>query len=281
MGARHVTFSRIRNRFSPTPTHPLFLRTASRAPRTLAACLSGHRLSPATAPPIHADLTQSEAQGDADATFCPCHPPPPPPPPPCRSRLRQDVFLGEWGIQNELKPKISQTAESPSLLDSLLPSQLLLPPPLLLLLDRRSSVVNLFLTNREGLTWPTPRLQNVEMQMHKSSLVISNLLLSQWHRRRLNPLSLTHSPLSFLEGCLVSPSSIASRFEPRRGVTLRSAFPTIWGANRAQASSTNGESRVNDIRRVFSGPAVDSLACFFPPLPRNEDRNRIKTKLDV
>lgn len=51
------------------PRHPLsfffffFLRTASRAPRTLAACLSGHRLSPATAPPIHADLTQSEAQG--------------------------------------------------------------------------------------------------------------------------------------------------------------------------------------------------------------------------
>lgn len=38
-----------------------------------AACLSGHRLSPATAPPTRADLTQSEAQGAADATFChPC-----------------------------------------------------------------------------------------------------------------------------------------------------------------------------------------------------------------
>lgn len=58
--------------FTNTPLrHPLFLRTASRAPRTLAACLSGHRLSPAIAPLIHADLTQSEAQGAADATFCP------------------------------------------------------------------------------------------------------------------------------------------------------------------------------------------------------------------
>lgn len=60
------------------------------------------------------------------------------------------------------------------------------------------------------------------------------------------------------------------------------SFPTIWAngwqhANGAQASATNDdESRLNDIRRVFSGPAVDSLACFFFP-PHLSRASRLQT----
>lgn len=198
MGARHVTFSRIRNRFSPThtPATPFpsssssFLRTASRAPRTLAACLSGHRLSPATAPPIHADLTQSEAQGASRRHILLL---------PSTTTVASTAvslqaspgrFFGGWQKkqqpQNELKPKkISQIAESPFLLDSFLPSQLIFPPTLLLLLPRPSSLVNLLPTNREGLTWPTPRLKTSRCTCTNQVGLTSTLLRSRWHWRLL------------------------------------------------------------------------------------------------